>query len=382
MALLAVATTGTAESPNGGEAAKRGDGRGGVKLREVGNFDSPIYVSAAPGFPDLLFVVERDGRIVVLKNGKPAGTFLDISDIVSTDGERGLLSVAFAPDYQDSRRFYVYFTDRNGDIEVDEFRRSADSPIRAEQGSRSQIISIPHPSASNHNGGTLAFGPDKKLYLATGDGGASSETAQDRNNLLGKLLRIDPQTSIRRGYRIPNGNPFRGGGGAPEIFAVGLRNPFRFSFDSRKPLIAIADVGESAFEEVNYLKLSEARNANFGWNAFEGRSRHDSSTNLSEKKHDAPMLDYPNGPGGTCAVTGGITVHDDGLTSLRGRYVYADLCAGELRSFKPKLRGNKARADRALGVDLEQPVAFGEDSKGHAYVVSLSAGVFRLAPKK
>ncbi len=358
----------------------RGDGRGGVKLRKVGEFDSPVYVASARGFSDLLFVVERAGRIIVLRDGKRAGTFLDISDRVSTEGERGMFSVAFPPDYERSGRFYVYYTDQNGDIEVDHFRRG-DSPIRADEGSREEIITVGHPSATNHNGGTAAFGPDGKLYLATGDGGSTPGNAQNRGSLLGKLLRIDPRPTSKRGYAIPKGNPFRKRQGEPEVFAVGLRNPFRFSFDRRKPLIAIGDVGESSREEVDFLRVSKARGANFGWDAFEGRERHPGGANLSQKQHDPPMLDYSHDNGG-CAVTGGVTVHDEALRTLRGRYVYADLCVGELRSFKPQLNGNRARADRALGPEVSQPVGFGEDRAGHVYVVSLDGPVFRLAPKK
>jgi glucose/arabinose dehydrogenase len=350
-----------------------------VKLRKVGDFDSPVSVASAPGFADLLFVVEREGRIIVLRDGERAGTFLDISDRVSTAGERGLFSVAFAPDYEASGRFYVYYTDPDGDIEVDHFRRS--SPIRADEGSRVEIITVDHPNdATNHNGGTAAFGPDGHLYIATGDGGSTPGNAQDRGSLLGKLLRIDPQPRSKRGYRIPKGNPLRGRQGQSEIFAVGLRNPFRFSFDRRKPLISIGDVGEGSFEEVDYLRVSKARGANFGWDDYEGRERRPGAT-LSGRQHDPPMLDYPHS-GSVCAVTGGVTVHDKGLKSLRGRYVYADLCVGELRSFKPKLKGNKAGADRALGPEVSNPVGFGEDRQGHVYLASLDGPVFRLAPKK
>jgi glucose/arabinose dehydrogenase len=323
-------------------------------------------------------VVERRGRVVALRDGEPAGTFLDIRGFVSTGGERGLLSIAFPPDYESSRRFYVYYTDRNGNIEVDHFRRSPDSAVEAIPDSRVQIITIPHPGASNHNGGTAAFGPDGKLYVATGDGGVRSRNAQDRGSLLGKLLRIDPQPTARRAYRIPNGNPYRGRGGENEIFAVGLRNPFRFSFDRRKPVISIADVGESRFEEVDYLRLSRARGANFGWPAFEGRARRGGG--VSGRAHDPPMHVYATA-GGNCAITGGVTVRDDALKSLRGRYLYADHCAGELRSFRPELRGNDSRADRALGPDVSSPVAFGEDGDGHVYVASLDGPVYRLAPK-
>ena len=377
--MLLAGTAGTAPSVPADGAAKRGDGRGGVKLREVGEFDLPVHVAFAPGAHDLLFVVQREGRIVVLRDGKRAGTFLNISRRVSTAGEGGLLSLAFAPDYKRSGRFYVYYTDRGGDIEVDNFRRK--SPIRADEGSREEIITIPHPSATNHNGGTAAFGPDGKLYLATGDGGSTPESAQDRASLLGKLLRIEPRPRSKRGYAIPKGNPFRGRQGRPEIFAVGLRNPFRYSFDRRKPVIAIGDVGEGSREEVDYLRVKAARGANFGWDDYEGRERRPGAT-LSPKRHDPPMHDYANGPGGNCAVTGGVTVRDGALRSLRGRYLYADLCVGELRSFRPKLKGNTTRGDRAVGVEVPTPVGFAEDHAGQVYVVSLHGPVYRLAPKK
>lgn len=373
---LALALVLSVTAPGSNEP-KRGGG-GAVKLRKVDDFDSPVYITPAPGFDELLFVVERGGRIIVLRDGKRAGTFLDISDLTTTEGERGLLSVAFPPDYRSSRRFYVYYTDRNGNIEVDHFRRAPDSATEALPDSREEIITIAHPGASNHNGGTAAFGPDGKLYLATGDGAVRSANAQDRGNLLGKLLRIDPQPGSKRGYRVPKGNPYRKRGGANEIFSIGLRNPFRFSFDRGRPLIAIGDVGEGSREEIDYLRASEARGANFGWPVYEGKLRRGGK--LSGNRYEPPMHDYPNS-GGKCAVTGGVTVHDRSLKALRGRYLYADFCAGELRSFKPRLKGNDARGDRAVGPRLDNPVGFGEDSAGHVYAVSLDGPVYRLAPK-
>ena len=350
----------------------------GVRLRKVGDFDSPVYVTSAPGARDLLFVVERGGRVIVLRDGRRAGTFLDISGLVSTAGERGLLSIAFAPDYERSRRLYAYYTDRDGTIRVDHFRRERGSAVRADRDSRRPIIAIPHPGATNHNGGTAAFGPDGNLYLATGDGGVRPENAQDGSSLLGKLLRIDPRPRSARGYRIPKGNPFRGGGARPEIFALGLRNPFRFSFDRSRPVIAIGDVGAGSFEEVDYLRLRKARRANFGWPVFEGRSR--VGGELGPGRYRPPMHVYSH-DGGGCSVTGGVTVRDRRLDALRGRYLYADLCVGELRSFRPRLKGNRARSDRALGLGVQQPVGFGEDRAGRVYAVSLGGAVFRLAPK-
>ena len=223
-------TAGPAESP--GPAGKQGT-RGRIGLKRIGNFDSPVYVAGAPGAPKLLFVVEQGGRIQVLKDGRRLGKpFLDISKLVSFEGERGLLSVAFPPDYGASGRFYVYYVDRAGNIRIDEFQRR--SPTRAAAGSRRTVIEIAHPVYSNHNGGQLQFLGDD-LYFGTGDGGSAGDppnNAQNRESLLGKLLRIDPRPSGGRPYTVPSSNPFVGRPGRDEIYSYGLRNPFRFSFDT------------------------------------------------------------------------------------------------------------------------------------------------------
>ena len=357
-----------------------------VALKRIGSFADPVDVAAAPGYPRLLFVVEQAGRVRVLRRGRALPRpFLDISGLVSAGGERGLLSIAFAPDYRRSKRLYVYYTDRQGDISVDEFRRR--TPTRAARGSRRGVIEIPHRVNSNHNGGDLQF-LGRLLYFGTGDGGSGGDppnNAQNRNSLLGKLIRIDPRPAAGRPYRIPASNPFVGSrAGRGEIYSLGLRNPFRFSFDrvsASRPRIAIADVGQGAFEEVDYTTVSRARGANFGWDAFEGfaRYRDENSGTPDPGGTVKPIFAYPHSRGGSCTIIGGFVVGDPRLPSLRGRYVYADLCEGQIRSLRPGLR--RARGDRRLGLRVDTPSSFGEDLRGRIYVASLEGPVFRLVPR-
>jgi Glucose / Sorbosone dehydrogenase len=354
----------------------------GLTLRSIGTFDSPVYITHAPGASSFLYVVERAGRIVALKDGHRTGSFLDIRGRVSTAGERGLLSLAFDPRYQRNRLLYVYYTNRDGNIEVDRFHAKSDS--KAEPASRRRVIVIPHRGASNHNGGTLAFGPGGDLYLATGDGGFAgdpSENAQNRDVLLGKLLRIDPHAPGKRPYSVPGSNPYVGRPGANEILAIGLRNPYRFSFD--KGRILIGDVGQSNWEEVDYASRKRLRGANFGWDHFEGDHRFnypgDNEAPRPKHKYRPPILEYSHSGshcGGACAVTGGVVVRDPKLTSLRGRYLYADFYRGQLRSFLPHRR--HARGDRAVGLHVDQPSSFGTGSRNRVYVTSLDGPVYRL----
>jgi glucose/arabinose dehydrogenase len=354
-----------------------GNGRGGVELRKLSEFDSPMYVDDAPGFKKLLFVVEQRGKIRVLRRNKPVGQpFLNIEDIVHCCGEEGLLSVAFPPDYKQSGRFYVHYTTENGAVNrVDEFRRS--TPTSADPGSRRTVIEFAHTGFSNHNGGQLQFGPDGHLYIGTGDGGGGGDpfdNGQDPGSLLGKLLRVDPLPGSAGGHGIPPGNPFAGSApGLDEIYSLGLRNPWRFSFDRKTGRIAIGDVGQNQFEEIDYETLDTANGANFGWNVFEGnRSFSGAGTPAG---YQPPIHEYSHGAG-NCAVTGGYVVRDRKLKSLYGRYLYADLCAGELRSLVPRLGG--ARKDRALGPGVSQPTSFGEGVRGRIYVASFEGAVWKL----
>jgi glucose/arabinose dehydrogenase len=374
--LQACGGTGAGEATRPRAQAQR---RGGLALKRIGRFDNPVYVAGAPGFPRLLFVVEQPGRVVVLRNGHRLGhPFIDISGRVSFEGERGLLSIAFPPDYARSRRFYLYYTDRRGNIRIDEFKRR--SATRAARGSRRAVIEIPHPVNANHNGGQMQF-LGNLLYFGTGDGGSGGDppnNAQNRDVLLGKLLRIDPRPSHGRPYSIPSDNPFVGKPGRDEIYSYGLRNPFRFSFAHDGTRIAIADVGQDRFEELDYTSVGRARGANFGWDAFEGFSRYHGENSGTPDPGGTvkPIFAYPHSRGGSCSIIGGYVVRDPHLKPLDGRYVYADLCEGELRSLVPHL--GRASHDHKLGLQVSSPSSFGEDDWHQLYVCSLEGPVFRL----
>jgi glucose/arabinose dehydrogenase len=383
---LALPACGSASEP--GPEPERGDRRGTagrLALKKIGQFDAPDYVTGAPGFPQLLFVVEQPGRVIVLDGGRRLSRpFLDLRGEVAYGGEQGLLSIAFPPDYRRSKRFYVYYNDRAGNIRVDEFKRR--SATRAAPGSQRQVIGIPHPVNSNHNGGQLQFF-DGLLYFGTGDGGAGGDppnNAQSKDVLLGKLLRIDPRPAGGRPYSVPASNPFVGRAGRDEIYSYGLRNPFRFSFDTvtaRKPRIAIADVGQNQFEELDYTTVAAADGANFGWDALEGFAPYEDESSGTPDPGDTvkPILAYPHSRGGSCSIIGGYVVRDRGLPALYKRYVYADLCEGQLRSLAPHLE--RAGDDRRIGLAVESPTSFGEDTAHRLYVASNSGPVFRLVQK-
>jgi glucose/arabinose dehydrogenase len=343
-------------------------------------------VTGAPGFPKLVFVVEQPGRVAVLSGGKRlARPFLDIRGRVRyDDAEQGLLSIAFPPDYATSKSFYVYYNDEAGNIHIDEFKSS--SPTRADAGSRRPVIEIPHAENPNHNGGQLQF-LDNLLYFGTGDGGSGGDppnNAQNKDVLLGKLLRIDPRPAGGAPYSVPSSNPFVGGPGRDEIYSYGLRNPYRFSFDTvtaEQPRIAVGDVGQNQFEELDYTTVAAADGTNFGWDALEGFAPYTegSSGTADPGNTTKPIFAYPHSRAGSCAIIGGYVVRDRSLGALYKRYVYADLCEGQLRSLVPHLKG--ASDDRRLGVAVESPTSFGEDDLGHIYVATLEGPVFRLVRK-
>jgi glucose/arabinose dehydrogenase len=376
------------EAAQPGGPGSRGPGSNDrLTLKKIGDFEDPTYVAGAPGYPKLLFVVEQPGRIIVMNGGRRVGRpFLDIRSRVGYDGaERGLLSIAFPPDYKESGRFYVYDVDKAGSIEIDEFHRQ--SPTRAAPKSRRTVITIPHPTNANHNGGQMQFLGDD-LYFGTGDGGAGGDppnNAQNKDVLLGKLLRIDPLPAAGKPYTVPATNPFVGGGGRPEIYSYGLRNPFRFSFDSvtnpQEPRIAIGDVGQNKFEEVDYTTVAAARGANFGWDAIEGYAPYEEEDSGTPDPGGTtkPILAYPHSRGGSCSVIGGYVVADRSLPSLYGRYLYADYCEGQLRVLTPHLR--RGSDDHKLGLAVPSPTSFGEDDAHHLYVASQDGPVYRLVQR-
>jgi len=335
----------------------------------VGTFDHPLYVASAPGQPQLLFVVEQPGRIQVLQDEvRLDHAFLDISDLISCCGERGLLSIAFPPDYDASGRLYVAFTNGAGDVELDEFLRQAGDATRADPASRRIVLIIPHPGAANHNGGQLQFGPgDGLLYMSVGDGGSllpRGEPARDLEDLRGKILRIRPLPSGGKAYGIPISNPYVGKPGRDEIYAYGLRNPWRFSFDDRR--VAIADVGQGSWEEINFLITNRIKGVNFGWPQYEGNAVFD-NTRPGPDPPTFPILTYDHN-GGRCAVIGGYVVHDSNLPRLLGRYLYGDLCTGEIRSFRASAGTQKVVGDRPTGVTLPLLSGFGLGPQGQIYM--------------
>jgi glucose/arabinose dehydrogenase len=354
--------------------------RRGVRLRRIGTFDAPVYVTSPPGDRARQFVVEQGGRVFVIRGGRRLGTpFLDISGQVTAGGEQGLLSLAFAPDYADSGRFYVYFTDNAGDQRIVEYRRA--SADRADAGSARLVMRM-EDSESNHNGGLLLFGPDDLLYVGTGDGGGGGDrhgprgNAQDLGSLLGKILRIDPRPGGGRAYAVPAGNPFRGRSGARgEIYAYGLRNPWRFSFDRLTGDLTIGDVGQNASEEINFVRRGRGRGANFGWRPFEGRARY--TQGESAPGHVPPVI-VRSHDAGNCSITGGVVVRDRRLR-LYGRYVFGDYCRGRVES--ARLSRGRARGVRQTRLRVSSLSSFGEDAQGRVYATSLDGPVYRLDPR-
>jgi glucose/arabinose dehydrogenase len=346
-----------------------------LALRSVGTFDAPIFVSHAPGAAGFLYVVEQGGRVRVIDHGT-VGTqpFLDIHRRVLSGGEQGLLSIAFDPRYASNHFFYAAYTNSDGSLEVDEFH--ATSATRANPYTRRTVIVVLHPDAANHNAGQLQFGPDGLLYISTGDGGGVGDgfdNARHLNVLLGKLLRINPHKQGTQPYTVPASNPYVGRSGRNEIYSYGFRNPWRFSFDSANGNLAIGDVGQSAWEEIDYVTRSRARGSYFGWPTFEGNSDFDPRRRDPNPNRRAPIFPiHVNDHSRDCAIIGGYVVHSTALSLLNGRYVYSDNCNGNIRSLVPSTSG--ASGHRSTGLSVSGPSGFGVGGAGQLYVASLGDG--------
>jgi glucose/arabinose dehydrogenase len=374
---LAVALVIAGCGSSGSQAAVE-SAEGAVRLQKVGSFDEPVFVTAPPGDKSRLFVVEKGGKVRVMKGGKTLGPpLLDVSDKITTGSEQGLLSLAFAPDYASSGLFYVFYTDTNDDERVVEYKRGAGDV--ADPDSAREVLSQAD-SESNHNGGLLLFGPDNLLYVGLGDGGGGGDqhgargNAQSLGTLLGKILRIDPRADGSNPYRIPSDNPFVGRPGARgEIYSYGLRNPWRFSFDRKTDDLTIGDVGQEEIEEINFVRKGMGRGANFGWRPFEGNNRYTSGEQapgavkpvITEKHSD-----------GNCSITGGIVIRDPKLPAWAGRYVFGDYCRGVIQTAVLSSGRARNKTDRKLQVD--QLSSFGEDALGRVYATSLDGPVYRL----
>lgn len=344
---------------------------------QVGRFRQPVGVTGAPGDTSRVFVVQRAGQVMLMQSGHTrARPFLDIANLVYSQGsdEQGLLGLAFSPNYASNGLFYVDYTIANNDVRVVQYRRSASSADLANPASARVVLTIDHHRYTNHNGGQLAFGPEGDLYIGVGDGGSEDDpenNGQDTHTLLGKILRIDP--SSKGGYTIPPTNPFGGKSNRRrEIWAYGLRNPWRFSFDRLTGDLIVGDVGQDQQEEIDYVPARTGAGANYGWSVWEGRRRN--------KPGDAPRAAFPvlvaRHSDGYCAIIGGYVVRDRSLPSLYGRYLFGDDCRPQIESVK--LSHGKATGLHTTGLKVSETSSFGEDAQRHIYVASLGGPVYRI----
>jgi glucose/arabinose dehydrogenase len=342
-------------------------------------FNQPTAMAEVPDGSRRLLVVERGGTIRVVQNGQTLATpFLDLRSLLTASGqEQGLLGLAFHPSYAQNGRFFVAYTARNGDNTVAEYRVSSD-PSRADPGSGRVLLAIPD-FAANHNGGHLAFGPDGMLYIGTGDGGGAGDpqrTSQNRGSLLGKLLRID----VDRGspYAIPLDNPFVGQAGArPEIWAIGLRNPWRFSFDRATGDLWIADVGQNALEEINFTPAGTPPPLDYGWSTMEG-SQCFRGASCDTMGLAMPVAEYGHNLG--CSVTGGFVYRGRAFPQLAGAYFYGDYCSGRIWALARDRAGRWTATERLVDSSLRIS-SFAEDQAGELYVISLDGRIFQLVAR-
>jgi glucose/arabinose dehydrogenase len=342
----------------------------------------PLYLTAPAG-DSRLFIVERPGRIRIVANGALlAAPFLDISSQTTNAGERGLLSMAFHPQYAQNGSFFIYYTDSNGDIAVDRMKVSAGNANLADPATAGRVITIPHREFSNHNGGQLAFGADGYLYIGTGDGGGAGDplrNGQNLNSLLGKILRLNVGIVVPgQTYGIPADNPYAGQAGRRgEIWAAGLRNPWRFSFDRGDGLLYIADVGQDQREEVDVAPATQA-GLNYGWNVMEGTACYNAAS-CSQAGLALPVFEYLHGANDAngCSITGGYVYRGAAIPELAGTYFYSDYCKGYLKSFA--YRNGAVSAAQEWAVDNPGNVlSFGQDAQGELYVLAGSGQVFRI----
>lgn len=318
---------------------------------------APVFLTAAPGEPERLYVVEQRGTIRVIDRGRVLSQpFLDVRGLVVSGGEQGLLGLAFAPDYARSRLFVVNYTDRRGNTRVVAYRSDG---RRALPGTARVLLAVDQPYA-NHNGGMVAFGPDGLLYVGLGDGGSGGDPenrAQNMGTLLGKLVRLDARKI----------SP------VPEIVALGLRNPWRYSFDRATRDLWIGDVGQGEVEEIDRLRRGWKGLVNFGWDVYEGRSRFEDKP-LGPGRLVQPVAQYTHAAG--CSVTGGFVYRGRNVKRIVGRYFYGDFCSGRVWSLDARVAAPKARLE---GIRVDQLTSFGEGAGGELYLVSHAGEIYRLA---
>lgn len=333
-------------------------------------FENPVFVTPFPGDPARFTVVEQEGRLLSILDGKvQEDPFLNIGEKLSTGGERGLLGLAFHPHFSSNGRLFVNYTRKSdGATVVAEYQ--APPPSHIANPDERILIVIPQPY-SNHNGGMIAFGPDRYLYIGTGDGGSGGDPdnyAQNPQELLGKFLRIDVDRFSP--YAIPPDNPLVQGTGKPEIFAMGLRNPWRFSFDRQTGDLWAGDVGQNAWEEVDIIHKGK----NYGWRLLEGRHCYNPSSNCElAPSLVSPVTEYRHEQG-RCSVTGGYVYRGKRIPALAGTYVFGDFCSGEIWGYRDG--GTSLLTDTDLQIS-----SFGEDSDGELYVVGYQGRIMKIVPK-
>jgi glucose/arabinose dehydrogenase len=348
-----------------------------VTLRAVevaGGLSNPLYLTAPAG-DARLFVVEQVGRVRIISGGGLlAQPFLDITAKVTSGGERGLLSIAFHPQYATNGYVYASYTDLAGDTRIERYTVSATNRDAADPATVQLVLAVDQPYA-NHNGGLVLFGPDGMFYVGLGDGGSGGDPhnyGQSRATLLGKLLRLDVDRDTP--YAIPSGNPFIGQAGArAEIWALGLRNPWRFAFDRVAGLLYVADVGQSRWEEIHVVAAKRA-GVNYGWRVLEGSACYGAAT-CNSQGLERPVVEYSHDDG--CSITGGAVYRGNRIPGIAGHYFYSDYCTGFLRSFRYVDGEAVDRRSWAVGA-LGSVLSFGEDSAGELYVLSGNGRVYRL----
>lgn len=377
----------------GHSQADRQASSGFIKAEKITDIGSGAVQTALAGGDDgFFYALSKDSGEIFRINAETGkkSTFLDIPDgQIGNGGERGVLGMAFHPDYESNGRFFVYMTNSDGDIEIREYGRVDGNPPGAEF--TQTLMTIPHQDAGNHNGGAIAFGPDGYLYLGVGDGGGGGDpgqNAQDENSLLGKILRIDVDgddfpDDDDKNYAIPADNPFVATGGADEIWALGMRNPWRFSFDPETGDLYIGDVGQDSQEEIDYVPAGTPGGLNFGWNYREGDEDYDGENDPGDPPGGLtftdPVFTYEH-DGGGASVTGGVVVHAPGQ-GLDGAYIFSDFITGKfysLRIVDGDLEDAAERTNQLSGANLKQISAYGVDGDGNILAVSLNGGIYRL----
>jgi glucose/arabinose dehydrogenase len=343
----------------------------------------PVFITSAHDGTGRMFIVEQVGRIKILKDGKVRSTpFLSMPKKVSDGFEQGLLGLAFHPNYETNRRLYVYYTNNDWDIVVREYRASTSNKNVVDKSTKRTLLKINHPGEDNHNGGTLAFGPGGFLYLGVGDGGGSGDpdnSAQDKDSLLGKMLRIDVNSRTgSKNYGIPGSNPYVGVAGANEIWQTGLRNPWKFSFDRANGNLWIGDVGQLNWEEVDRATNTASgpgRGINWGWRVMEATHCFNPSSGCNTSGKTLPLLEYGHGSG-RCSITGGYVYRGSAIPQLVGGYVFADFCSGEIWVVNSTA---SAPANRTLLLDTSLQISsFGENASGELYVVNRGGAVYAI----